>query len=161
MAGGRGRRRRRGELLLLLFLLLLLALGGDLGEPSEVTGAVGVGRDFLEGFQAGVVVETIALVPVGREEGGWVDWVEEKEAVRMRCWMSRVGEWVGGWMRKDLPRGPGASACLTLRNPLLVHFIHTLTNQSTHPPTLLTAWPGRPCVPRSPQSPFGALHSCP
>ena len=31
--------------------------------------------------------------------GGWVGWVEENEAVRMRCWTWGVwvGGWVGGW----------------------------------------------------------------
>ena len=28
--------------------------------------------------------------------GGWVEWIEENEAVRMRCYM--CCRWVGGWV---------------------------------------------------------------
>ena len=35
---------------------------------------------------------------MGRWVGGWVGWVEEKEAVRMSCWTLEMGGWVGRWV---------------------------------------------------------------
>ena len=33
--------------------------------------------------------------------GGWVGWVEEREAVGMRCWRTWAGGRVGGWEEEE------------------------------------------------------------
>ena len=57
-------------------------------EESDV---VGLGLDFVLNL-----LEEVGGWVGGWVGGGWVGWVEEDEAVRMRCCMSYMGGWVGG-----------------------------------------------------------------
>ena len=52
------------------------------------------------GEEAGEVIFLFIFVFGERErESGWVGgWVEEEEAVCLRCWTVCMGRWVGGWV---------------------------------------------------------------
>ena len=44
----------------------------------------------------------VLVVGAGRWVNGWVSWVKEEEAVRMRCCGLLGGGWVGGWVGGEI-----------------------------------------------------------